>query len=156
MSASKSILRYFNSRPHEEVDLADRTFGIKVKNISTHDLTRRSTYVSSKSTEPGTFQLTTSRGGRHLTMDEGYEAGFTFQLTTSRGGRPNPLPMQALICYFNSRPHEEVDKTLQTEGALAYLFQLTTSRGGRHGILGQFDTLKEFQLTTSRGGRPGR
>ena len=64
-------------------------------------------------------------------MDEGYEAGFTFQLTTSRGGRPNPLPMQALICYFNSRPHEEVDKTLQTEGALAYLFQLTTSRGGR-------------------------
>ena len=56
-------LKYFNSRPHEEVD--DSTVdNAKDKYISTHDLTKRSTEDIAKLDTRATFQLTTSRRGR--------------------------------------------------------------------------------------------
>ena len=55
--------------------------------LSTHDLTRRSTGEGETITPTKVFQLTTSQGGRL-----GYDVydGFLppFQLTTSQGGRP--------------------------------------------------------------------
>ena len=142
---------YFNSRPHEEVDHCFCAYHWHI-NISTHDLTRRSTltigscclaeYISTHDlTRRSTltpaieslsviFQLTTSRGGRpevgifdeyidisthDLTrrstvisdMGQWYNI---FQLTTSRGGRLHQRQLPQSYFYFNSRPHEEVDR----------------------------------------------
>ena len=56
----------------------------------------------------------------------------TFQLTTSRRGRRSALYQHpVLFCYFNSRPHEEVDSTFKKHWYLQGTFQLTTSRRGR-------------------------
>ena len=104
-----TLVIHFNSRPHEEVD---RRYGnpYRYLDISTHDLTRRSTayekvrsIVSNISTHDLTrrstqtiwvvrmsdnvFQLTTSRGGRRK-ISECLDLAAKFQLTTSRGGRP--------------------------------------------------------------------
>ena len=129
---SRSYIReeHFNSRPHKEVDTElIQTLG--ELDISTHDLTRRSTMKIIKYGNRKLFQLTTSRGGRpFLTSSSLYF--FSFQLTTSRGGRR----------YMNGLD------------GIPSVFQLTTSRGGRrvHRLLQS--TREEFQLTTSRGGRP--
>ena len=56
----------FNSRPHEEVDdgwICDNSVFILV---STHDLTKRSTIMMKIPIITWTFQLTTSRRGRHV------------------------------------------------------------------------------------------
>ena len=99
---------HFNSRPHKEVDvIAEKLYSII--NISTHDLTRRST-MALRVTETSTdvFQLTTSRRGR-----------LVFAIT------PPVHPS------FNSRPHEEVDVDNNGYGDRYVQFQLTTSRRGR-------------------------
>ena len=124
-----AYLLYFNSRPHEEVDI----------NQAVGFLTF---YV---------FQLTTSRGGRQKVItcfsQQGYfnsrpheevdkyrksagqfncisthdltrrsthrkqkrKVANIFQLTTSRGGRQLSGRRTQSYSYFNSRPHEEVD-----------------------------------------------
>ena len=80
------VVLYFNSRPHEEVDLIGYRL-IPDCYISTHDLTKRSTLK-------GNFCVMNS----------------AFQLTTSRRGRPLVVLYKAYVpVYFNSRPHEEVD-----------------------------------------------
>ena len=124
-------IKNFNSRPHEEVDddglissytillfqlttsrrgrLSPKIVLSNSRNISTHDLTKRSTivkrfakilhiYFNSRPHEEVdydftillinvvTFQLTTSRRGRHG-WQEKYEKLKEFQLTTSRRGR---------------------------------------------------------------------
>ena len=80
--------------------------------ISTHDLTRRST-------------------GSHVCTG----ATPAFQLTTSQGGRLSCSQVCTLPnMYFNSRPHEEVDKFLIANAEKKKGFQLTTSRRGRRGI----------------------
>ena len=54
----------FNSRPHEEVDCVVLNLCV-LWNISTHDLTKRSTWGDRNYAVSETFQLTTSRRGRH-------------------------------------------------------------------------------------------
>ena len=79
-----------------------------IRCISTHDLTRRSTPETVKIVALDAFQLTTSRRGRRKSVLYPPFSG-SFQLTTSQGGRL-PLPAPCPITrYFNSRPHEEVD-----------------------------------------------
>ena len=57
----------FNSRPHEEVDIRETCrFDVECY-ISTHDLTKRSTAGVSATASLAGFQLTTSRRGRRLT-----------------------------------------------------------------------------------------
>ena len=64
ISLSPSFSRYFNSRPHEEVDAA-MPGGHPARKISTHDLTKRSTIAEPvMADEYQAFQLTTSRRGR--------------------------------------------------------------------------------------------
>ena len=81
----------FNSRPHEEVDGKGITLYYDTE-VSTHDLTKRSTFIPS------------------LIPDR----NLLFQLTTSRRGRPT-LAFEHNMTEkgFNSRPHEEVDLYLQ-------------------------------------------
>ena len=101
----------FNSRPHKEVDLCD-PLHLRRHNLSTHDLTRRSTGPSLlQQGYQMLFQLTTSQGGR-LSPEYSAKISSTFQLTTSQGGRPLPIP----------------DKIYPA------VFQLTTSQGGRQQI----------------------
>ena len=88
--------------------------------ISTHDLTKRSTCAPRTAASFSAFQLTTSRRGRRI-VDGEIQIFVGFQLTTSRRGRPiytrtdkhvhltKIVPCRS-FCYFNSRPHEEVDQ----------------------------------------------
>ena len=78
---------YFNSRPHKEVDDTGGFFFVASTVISTHDLTRRSTFLPAVSPARFVFQLTTSQGGRRVTASI----------------------VPPLLSYFNSRPHKEVD-----------------------------------------------
>ena len=114
---ARTTKRYFNSRPHEEVDVStagDESYG----NISTHDLTKRSTMLSSSEDNKAVFQLTTSRRGRLYLWD---------------GVRGN--------VHFNSRPHEEVDQLKEPFPQEDQLFQLTTSRRGRlEGLRNSFNS----------------
>ena len=124
------MVLYFNSRPHKEVDI-DLTTTYNFLDISTHDLTRRSTsYHALFLFRCSIFQLTTSQGGRptvakqkayneiisthdltrrSTSRQDFYFLYTLFQLTTSQGGRLSRLLMIIWIAYFNSRPHKEVD-----------------------------------------------
>ena len=131
-SESRTGYSYFNSRPHEEVDQIP-TKPKEYEDISTHDLTKRSTEAeripvedSDISTHDLTkrstfspfcvrighkiFQLTTSRRGRRQEARKKWLRD-TFQLTTSRRGRRSSAPtVERGWVHFNSRPHEEVDE----------------------------------------------
>ena len=122
--------RHFNSRPHEEVDNI-RVTTTHPCDISTHDLTKRSTRTRgyAKGSEP--FQLTTSRRGRQYIN----------------------APINTLKTHFNSRPHEEVDSLTIVKSSSQSAFQLTTSRRGRQSHLLLAKIALKFQLTTSRRGR---
>ena len=104
----RSFLPPFNSRPHKEVDIAvgisdvdELVFQLTtsqggrprlsaehgvVLNLSTHDLTRRSTHQSFGLLCSDLFQLTTSQGGRPDKIGIKRNS-YAFQLTTSQGGR---------------------------------------------------------------------
>ena len=123
-------VQYFNSRPHEEVDITACP-GFNPTIISTHDLTKRSTAWAVKAVRTAIFQLTTSRRGRpppqhyyikkywistHDLTKRSTQSSLTsltnpttFQLTTSRRGRLLTDAPYRKVRYFNSRPHEEVD-----------------------------------------------
>ena len=80
---------YFNSRPHKEVDIFPLQVYNSVFNISTHDLTRRSTISLS------------------------YKS-FIVLISTHDLTRRSTIKRNCSIerhLYFNSRPHKEVDTT---------------------------------------------
>ena len=126
------MVLYFNSRPHKEVDI-DLTTTYNFLDISTHDLTRRSTsYHALFLFRCSIFQLTTSQGGRLLLRQR----------------------KQTMHTYFNSRPHKEVDFYFCNSITVIVPFQLTTSQGGRPMLSFRYQPPLAFQLTTSQGGRP--
>ena len=111
MTRPRFSSRNFNSRPHKEVDGSPLITSVLISpfqlttsqggrrspprmqsalhDISTHDLTRRST----------------------CTCYTSYGKPSEFQLTTSQGGRLKEVPHLQPSLYFNSRPHKEVDIT---------------------------------------------
>ena len=98
---------FFNSRPLVEVNqlhCEHYTDGI----FSTHDLSWRSTKIFVLSFGNNFFQLTTSRGDRHVSTNPILLVAI-FQLTTSRGDRRDVL----------------------AGTPVTGVFQLTTSRGDR-------------------------
>ncbi len=121
------------------------------------------------------FQLTTSRRGRLAAAikDEGYEVLSTHDLTQRStyllvrgypGGdtfnsRPHAevdrgIETRVVKCEaFNSRPHAEVDPPPGEKKGIPENFQLTTSRRGRRRHIPPIRKSKFFQLTTSRRGR---
>ena len=104
------------------------------RDLSIHDLTRRSTagivlnvirdgfqfttsqggrlVASYKDAAIMNFQFTTSQGGRLYSGTMGCMVIF-FQFTTSQGGRHRTCSKGVLQRPFNSRPHKEVDDTKQ-------------------------------------------
>ena len=167
-------MRYFNSRPHEEVDL------------TYHLCCNQSSHFNSRPHEEvdlnfyvllATFCNFNSRPHEEVDAVKvmSHNLSFVFQLTTSRRGRP--LLRQCTPTthtYFNSRPHEEVDivnvgignnrristhdltkrSTILSQSAFAIvIFQLTTSRRGRLPKWLTSTVFWVFQLTTSRRGR---
>ena len=76
----------FNSRPHEEVDSCNGDREGR-EDVSTHDLTKRSTSCPfTHINRILVFQLTTSRRGRRRLWHP-LHCHYMFQLTTSRRGR---------------------------------------------------------------------
>ena len=121
------LFLYFNSRPHEEIDdwLLNTVTNL---DISTHDLTRRSTILEEK--EKRVWWDFNSRP--HEEVDS---------LLTAR---------LILAVHFNSRPHEEVDFIFCKHVPDCFPFQLTTSRGGR--LVGKkgadcYDSISTHDLT---------
>ena len=81
---------YFNSRPHEEVDTILPPALLERLEISTHDLTRRSTLCSKFTVCLAT--ISTHDLTRRSTRNRKFAFKRSiFQLTTSRGGRPQFL-----------------------------------------------------------------
>ena len=122
---------HFNSRPHEEVDLRLLSEVEEMKTISTHDLTKRSTKLSMQ-----------SHNMLHISTHD----------LTKRSTNTHDVYLKASN-YFNSRPHEEVDKSPILKKLSWTIFQLTTSRRGRLVAQQKSVTPAAFQLTTSRRGR---
>ena len=121
---------HFNSQPREEVDGTNLQVEAGTI-ISTHDLTRRSTFTA-------TFSADT---------------GFAFQLTTSQGGRRYCRKALLHNQHFNSRPHKEVD-----DGTASYRDK--HGRISTHDLTKRSTCIchysscsSKFQLTTSRRGR---
>ena len=143
---------YFNSRPREEVDKQAVACTICF-DISTHDLTRRSTITTQQQLPGPIFQLTTSRGGR-LAISERLIpscAISTHDLTRRSTNR------RGMIRYTRTiSTHDLTKRSTRTPmHILSFLnaFQLTTSRRGRHSMLYKLAYKAVFQLTTSRRGR---
>ena len=92
------------------------------RNVSTHDLTKRSTVIELSFASSLVFQLTTSRRGR-LPTKLRFLSLQMFQLTTSRRGRRIRATVHGnLRVRFNSRPHEEVDQKRRRNGAIGLCF----------------------------------
>ncbi len=144
--------KYFNSRPHEEVDDALRHVVAHIV-ISTHDLTKRSTFLRCPFWTPFLFQLTTSRRGRpflpHLaalnclisTHDLTKRSTFDFLqccvtvIIISTHDLTKRSTVQVALC-LNHGCISTHDLTKRSTGSTAAVlaesvFQLTTSRRGR-------------------------
>ena len=131
--------------------------------------------ASSSSFSLFSFQFTTSRGGRPLETF-GFVTYNIFQFTTSRGGRRcRALP--GSDCYrlsihdltrrstcpgfespmlhlsFNSRPHEEVDKSIERDTGMHVAFNSRPHEEVDCMLRLRLISLTAFQFTTSRGGR---
>ena len=110
---SNAVVRRFNSRPHEEVDV----------------------YLPYSSTSLSVFQLTTSRRGR-------LQSPLWLCACRRFNSRPHEEVDATIIIKlvphgrFNSRPHEEVDFARTFFAVIVQMFQLTTSRRGRRNVRG--------------------
>ena len=144
----------FNSRPHAEVDSESILYFLPLcvfqlttsrrgrrysictaayrMDLSTHDLTQRSTSIEGSFSADTSFQLTTSRRGRQsdCTIDHCHHLS-THDLTqrsteseicsyACRNLSTHDLTQRSTYCFsvllkphrsFNSRPHAEVDRT---------------------------------------------
>ena len=125
-----SIKQYFNSRPHEEVDVYLR-FLYYFQCISTHDLTKRSTFISHATIIAHLFQLTTSRRGRLSSSSDNSSKNSYFNSRPHEEVDEGRRDFYNGLLDFNSRPHEEVDGLRRQDGDPLLEFQLTTSRRGR-------------------------
>ena len=76
------------------------------------------------------FQLTTSRGDRHVLSAIASSEHF-FQLTTSRGDRQGIIGMNVKPLNFSTHDLSWRSTTVNIHCRAAEFFQLTTSRGGR-------------------------
>ena len=137
--------RYFNSRPHEEVD-ATITIAMERISISTHDLTKRSTWFRYSLPNFFSFQLTTSRRGRQYTHHWPLKVRITisthdltkrstdteycctsywpFQLTTSRRGRRVRITRTTLVTGIST--HDLTKRSTKKGAMWAYSCCIST------------------------------
>ena len=123
-------MRPFNSRPHKEVDSFLKCFLVSNLILSIHDLTRRSTTKHQLTAPNGSFQFTTSQGGRlcrfsqacnrhHLSIHD-----LTRRSTKSERLRTSKIELSI---------HDLTRRSTVWRKKLSYgrIFQFTTSQGGR-------------------------
>ena len=121
--------------------------------ISTHDLTRRSTGYCNILRNFIPFQLTTSRGGRQELITKGPEPDNISTHDLTRRSTVLFLFLSAKMGYFNSRPHEEVDKICSPVWIVLIHFNSRPHEEVDFLSLSVLYRANIFQLTTSRGGR---
>ena len=122
--------RYFNSRPHEEVDEHD---AVSYNNAGSFQLTtsRRGRPVGClQRIQLFLFQLTTSRRGR-LQWHIVFLCDLVFQLTTSRRGRQQLIILLGFSISISTHDLTKRSTAKLAQQDAAKLFQLTTSRRGR-------------------------
>ena len=188
---------YFNSRPHKEVDhlckipcfqhllfqLTTSQGGRRkdefnrwiATDISTHDLTRRSTVIAQDVEIIVIFQLTTSQGGRRMSAIM-YLRPKQFQLTTSQGGRRKLCLHTGAYFYISTHDltrrstiysvcetyfeiistHDLTRRSTRHRSRLCKQFVYFNSRPHKEvdSVAPDYNLSCElFQLTTSQGGR---
>ena len=125
--------RNSNLSTHDLTRRSTRKFRLCLLNfcLSTHDLTRRSTWMES----PFLYMSSSFNSRPHTEVDSFRTRilceQFLFQLTTSHGGRLYSFLLRRRNTPFNSRHHTEVDLLTCASFRLYSVFQLTTSHGGR-------------------------
>ena len=136
----------FNSRPHKEVDCAVSYISLLI-DLSIHDLTRRSTFlVSTIFDRIISFNSRPHKEVDHLPLYNRRHSG-TFQFTTSQGGRPRSVLVGVTLqTPFNSRPHKEVDNHQALCQLCFSVFQFTTSQGGRRATGDEFEDLRQLSI----------
>ena len=102
------IIQYFNSRPHEEVDvildiLEREIFHFNSRPHEEVDILERWYYEFIRYFNSRPHEEVDQLFVGHLLHRS------AFQLTTSRRGRRSTFVLSCMMLYFNSRPHEEVD-----------------------------------------------
>ncbi len=120
----------FNSRPHKEVDAFCCSCNRQTIQLSTHDLTRRSTSL--------------------LTPQSPFPFPFN-----SRPHKEVDVKNWGKITDWFLSTHDLTRRSTIPENIFYRLaiFQLTTSQGGRLTTVTNFFNILNFQLTTSQGGR---
>ena len=144
--------KYFNSRPHEEVDDALRHVVAHIV-ISTHDLTKRSTFLRCPFWTPFLFQLTTSRRGRPFLP---HLAALNCLISTHDLTKRSTFDfLQCCVTVIIISTHDLTKRStaLLLNCSRPLSFQLTTSRRGRPPCPSSSQSPFSFQLTTSRRGR---
>ncbi len=100
---------HFNSRPHEEVDVCPLKFLVGHSAISTHDLTKRSTF---NGCVPFAYVFISTHDLTKRSTRDRYDSAIYKHISTHDLTKRSTFsrPAQRLsFLYFNSRPHEEVD-----------------------------------------------
>ena len=142
----------FNSRPHEEVDVTRQYLNI-LFNLSTHDLTRRSTKKTGrffKCVHLSTHDLTrrSTRNQRIRRRD--------YVLSTHDLTRRSTFPIDVFSFFSNLSTHDLTRRStklmLRSRGYSVLSTHDLTRRSTLSGFQLSFSG-RFFQLTTSRGGR---
>ena len=124
------LSRYFNSRPHKEVDA----------------------YKELQTEHERLFQLTTSQGGRQsIPFISGGKIYFNSRPHKEVDNIPYHLSTQIIISTHDLTRRSTGSGTC--DKIILFEFQLTTSQGGRRRSAMQDGHERVFQLTTSQGGR---
>ena len=103
-----SECRYFNSRPHKEVDRPDANAQTLLYHFNSRPHKEVDNGSESFTPSRAIFQFTTSQGGRLFFLFR-FVLPYIFQFTTSQGGRLHTWSFHTYNFNFNSRPHKEVD-----------------------------------------------
>ena len=127
------LLWYFNSRPHEEVDMYYIACGVYYGGISTHDLTKRSTLLAHYLPFQNMYFNSRPREEVDCLQRHWKYSPLPFQLTTSRGGRRFALSHCASPFVISTHDLTRRSTILYRFESRLKWFQLTTSRGGRQG-----------------------
>ena len=146
-----SIINYFNSLPHAEVDQKLQMLQQRWKYFNSLPHAEVDAEYDVISSGASKFQLTTSRRGRpECGIRIFYQYSYFNSLPHAEVDKCLRAPYDSLQ-YFNSLPHAEVDATRQYKNALRIAFQLTTSRRGRQqGSQGHHETGISTHYLTQR------
>ena len=143
----------FNSRPHKEVDRSSDSLHCGSSSFNSRPHKEVDANAPAWVDLSGTFQFTTSQGGRPSVMRRRMILE-NFQFTTSQGGRLSDI--RDHLRYYSLSIHDLTRRSTQQciLNRIHHVnFQFTTSQGGRRNLKSTALHRRTFQFTTSQGGR---